>query len=206
MKKETYREWTINMKLQHHQLVQNRAQSFWHGKQLMKTSSIRSNIFQKPIATGAPPQTPLMEPKTSRSSILICRLRRTMDASIRPDLALLIAAPHEKNVKRRLCTKKSNIIGIGYPYSPILFIFCLGTPNILWLWRSKYWHSTLKRFAIPAIRLIWYGAWPILVSYTQPSLQTQFKVATFHSIHTQSSQCLTEMIPNVTPPKTWRLG
>ena len=35
MKKDNYRKWTveIKIKLQHHQLVQNRVQSFWQGKQ-----------------------------------------------------------------------------------------------------------------------------------------------------------------------------
>ena len=47
-------------------------QSFWHGKQLMKTSSIWSNIFQKPFTTGAPPLTPLRELKPPRSHIADC--------------------------------------------------------------------------------------------------------------------------------------
>ena len=39
-------------------------------------------------------------------------------------------------------------------------------------------------------------------SYSQPSLRTQFKVATVYSIHTQSlSWCSTELVPNVLP---WR--
>ena len=38
----------------------------------MKTNSIRSNIFQKPFATGAPPQTPLRELNTPRSPIADC--------------------------------------------------------------------------------------------------------------------------------------
>ena len=49
MKKDNYRKWNIEIKiklgLQRHQLVQIRVQSFWYGKQLMKTSSIWSNIF-----------------------------------------------------------------------------------------------------------------------------------------------------------------
>ena len=110
-------------------------------------TSIRSNIVQKPFATGAPPQTPLMEFKTLQ--ITYCRLRRTVDTSIRLEWALLIDASHEINVKRCLYTKKSNII--GYQYSPKFFIFCLGTPNILGLWKSEYWHSTLKRFANPGL-------------------------------------------------------
>ena len=49
------------------------------------------------------------------------------------------------------------------------------------------------------------GAQPILEcrwtdSYSQPSLQTQFKVATVYSIHTQSlSWCSTGLVPNVLP-------
>ena len=54
MEKDNYRKWSvgIEIKLQHHQLVQKLVQSFWHGKQLMKTNSIRTNIFKKPFATG----------------------------------------------------------------------------------------------------------------------------------------------------------
>ena len=132
MKIDNYRQWTveIEIKLQHHQLVQNLVQSFWHGKQLMKTSSIRSNIFQKSFATGALPQTPLRWPKSHRSPIADCRLHRTatVDVSIRLEWALLIAAPHEKKWNKKVYTK-SNII--GYQYSPKAYSLFLS-------WHAKY--------------------------------------------------------------------
>ena len=132
MKKDNYRKWTveIKIKLQHHQLVQNRVQSFWHGKQLMKTSSIRSNIFKKPFATGALPQTPLREFKPPRSLIATCVAPLMPRSDSCGHRTLLIAAPREKKYNKN-SVQKSNIV--GYQYSPILFRFCFGTPNILWL-------------------------------------------------------------------------
>ena len=58
MKKDNYRKRIIKIKIksQHHQLVQNLVQSCWHGKHLMKTSSIRSNNFQKRLRMGLRPR------------------------------------------------------------------------------------------------------------------------------------------------------
>ena len=48
--------------------------------------------------------------------------------------------------------------------------------------------------------------YPSIDSYSQPSLWTQFKVATVYSIHNQSlSWCSTGLIPNFSTPKGWRL-
>ena len=71
---------------------------------MVNSCSIQWNIFQKPFATGALPQTLLMELKTPQ--IPYCRLHRTVDASIRLEWALLIVAPHEKKVKRTFYYKE----------------------------------------------------------------------------------------------------
>ena len=113
----------------------------------MKTSSIRSNIFQKPFATGAPPQTPLREIPLD-PLLKNCVAPLTLRSK---SIGHFDCCPIREKVKQNSLYKKSNII--DYQYNPILFIFCLGTPNILCIQMSEYWHATLKRFATPALAL-----------------------------------------------------
>ena len=76
--------------------------------------------------------------------------------------------------------------------------------------RYRHWRMCFERLLLAFARwqpgiLFDIAAQPILeyrwiVSYSQPSLRTQFKVATVYSIHTQSmSWCSTGLIPNVLP-------
>ena len=96
MKKDDY--WTVEIKieLQHPQPCQNLAPFFWHGKKLTKTSSIRSHIFQKPFATGAPPQTRLRELNPLDPLLQIASQRWRLDPTRG---GTLIAAPYEKKWK-----------------------------------------------------------------------------------------------------------
>ena len=105
-------------------------QSSWHGKQLMKTSSIRSNIFQKPFATGAPPQTLLREIPLD-PLLKNCVAPLTLRSK---SIGHFDCCPIREKVKQNSLYKKSNII--DYQYNPILFIFLS--------WHAKYFvHSNV---------------------------------------------------------------
>ena len=105
-------------------------QSSWHGKQLMKTSSIRSNIFQKPFATGALPQTPLREIPLD-PLLKNCIAPLTLRSK---SIGHFDCCPIREKVKQNSLYKKSNII--DYQYNPILFIFLS--------WHAKYFvHSNV---------------------------------------------------------------